>query len=48
LERGKVQKPDLIHRPFTNLHPQGIRGLFTPTQVNEIIGFIEEMGEWAA
>ncbi|MBI2342969.1 MAG: DEAD/DEAH box helicase family protein [Deltaproteobacteria bacterium] len=48
LERGKLQKPDLIHRPFTNLHPQGIRGLFTPSQVNEIIGFVKEIGEWAA
>ncbi len=48
LERGKVQKPDLIQRPFTNLHPQGIRGLFSPKQVDEIIHFVEKIGEWAA
>ncbi len=48
LERGKVQKPDLVNRPFTNLHPQGVRGLFTRPQITEIIRFIEEMGEWAA
>lgn len=48
LERGKVQKPDLVNRPFTNLHPQGVRGLFDKRQITEIISFVEEMGEWAA
>ena len=48
LERGKVDKPDLINRPFTNLHPQGVMGLFDKRQIAEIIGFVQEMGEWAA
>lgn len=37
LEKETVQKRDLIESPFTILHPQGIRGLFTPKEINEII-----------
>jgi type I restriction enzyme R subunit len=37
LEKESVQKRDLIESPFTVLHPQGIRGLFTPTEINEIL-----------
>ncbi|MCA9126159.1 MAG: DEAD/DEAH box helicase family protein [Planctomycetales bacterium] len=37
LEREKVEKKDLISSPFTVLHPQGIRGIFSPTEINEIL-----------
>lgn len=37
IERDKVEKKDLIHAPFTVIHPQGIRGVFLPTQINEIL-----------
>jgi len=37
LEKETVQKRDLIESPFTLLHPQGIRGLFTPAEINEIL-----------
>jgi len=37
LEREKVEKKDLISSPFTILHPQGIRGIFGPTEINEIL-----------
>ncbi|OME91849.1 restriction endonuclease subunit R [Paenibacillus amylolyticus] len=37
LEKETVQKRDLIESPFTILHPQGIRGLFTSSEINEII-----------
>lgn len=37
LEKETVQKRDLIEAPFTLLHPQGIRGLFTPAEINEIL-----------
>lgn len=37
LEREKVEKKDLISSPFTVLHPQGIRGIFGPTEINEIL-----------
>jgi type I restriction enzyme R subunit len=37
LDKEIVQKRDLIESPFTVLHPQGIRGLFTPAEINEIL-----------
>ena len=37
IEREKVEKPDLIKAPFTVIHPQGIRGVFTPAEINEIL-----------
>jgi type I restriction enzyme R subunit len=37
LEKETVQKRDLIESPFTILHPQGIRGLFSPAEINEIL-----------
>ena len=48
LERGKVTKPNLVQAPFTNFHPDGIRGMFLPNQLNEVMAFIEKMGEDAA
>lgn len=37
LDKETVQKRDLIESPFTVLHPLGIRGLFTPAEINEIL-----------
>ncbi|MEK3705481.1 DEAD/DEAH box helicase family protein [Paenibacillus sp. FSL R7-0198] len=37
LDKETVQKRDLIQSPFTVLHPLGIRGLFTPVEINEIL-----------
>ncbi len=37
LEREKVEKRDLISSPFTVLHPQGIRGVFSPSEINGIL-----------
>lgn len=37
IEREKVEKKDLINAPFTIIHPQGIRGVFNPTEINEIL-----------
>ncbi len=37
LQKEKVEKRDLIESPFTVLHPEGIRGLFTPREINEIL-----------
>jgi len=37
LQKEKVEKRDLIESPFTVLHPEGIRGLFTPGEINEIL-----------
>jgi type I restriction enzyme R subunit len=37
LDREKVEKKDLINAPFTVIHPQGIRGVFSPAEINEIL-----------
>jgi type I restriction enzyme R subunit len=37
IEREKVEKRDLINAPFTVIHPQGIRGVFAPAEINEIL-----------
>lgn len=37
LEKETVKKRDLIESPFTVMHPQGIRGLFTHIEINEIL-----------
>ena len=41
LEREKVEKKDLISAPFTVIHPQGIRGVFSPHEINEILTLTE-------
>ena len=43
LEKETIQKRDLIESPFTVLHPQGIRGLFTTIEINEIIELTERL-----
>lgn len=43
VERKKVEKRDLINTPFTVLHPQGIRGVFSPTEINEILQLTERL-----
>jgi type I restriction enzyme, R subunit len=37
LEKGELQKRNLIESPFTLIHPQGIRGVFSPAEINEIL-----------
>ncbi|NVI82404.1 DEAD/DEAH box helicase family protein [Janthinobacterium sp. BJB401] len=43
VERDKVEKRDLISTPFTVIHPQGIRGVFSPTEINEILQLTERL-----
>lgn len=43
IEREKVEKRDLINAPFTVIHPQGIRGVFSPTEINEILQLTEQL-----
>ena len=45
LERGQATKESLVSPPFTHLHPEGIRGVFKPTQITEILSFVEEIGK---
>jgi type I restriction enzyme, R subunit len=37
IERGELQKRNLIESPFTLLHPDGIRGVFNPREIDEIL-----------
>jgi type I restriction enzyme R subunit len=43
VDREKVEKRDLINAPFTVLHPQGIRGVFSPAEINEILQLTERL-----
>ncbi len=39
LQRGGVERKDLLDDPFTRLHPEGIRGVFAAQAIEEILGF---------
>ena len=43
IEREKVEKKDLINAPFTVIHPQGIRGVFSPAEINEILQLTDRL-----
>jgi type I restriction enzyme R subunit len=43
LQRGRVERPDLLEAPFTQLHPQGVRGVFRPQDIEEILGLAGEL-----
>lgn len=43
IEREKVEKRDLIQSPFTIIHPQGIRGVFRPAEIEEILQLTEQL-----
>ncbi len=43
LQTGRVEKKDLIEAPFTQIHPRGIRGVFNPGEITEILEFSEEL-----
>jgi type I restriction enzyme R subunit len=42
VERETVEKKDLINAPFTVIHPQGIRGVFSPAEIYEILQLTEQ------
>jgi type I restriction enzyme R subunit len=41
LQRGRVERRDLVDSPFTQLHPQGIRGIFPARDIDELVGFAQ-------
>jgi type I restriction enzyme, R subunit len=43
IDRGGIEKRDLIQAPFTVLHPGGIRGVFTPAQIDEILALTDRL-----
>jgi type I restriction enzyme R subunit len=43
IENGQISKKDLISAPFTIIHPSGIRGVFKPHEIEEIINITQEL-----
>ncbi len=43
LEKGDITRKNLIESPFTMLHPEGIRGVFNPKEIEEILQFTEKL-----
>jgi len=43
LEKGELQKRNLIETPFTFIHSQIIRGVFSPADIKEILIFTEKL-----
>lgn len=43
IEKGDIEKKDLIAAPFTGIHPDGIRGVFSNKEIDEIILFIQKL-----
>jgi len=43
LEKGEISKRNLIESPFTFLHPEGIRGIFNPKEIEEIIDLTQKL-----
>jgi len=41
IERGTIAKRDLVAAPFTIIHPKGIRGIFSPKEIQEIIALTQ-------
>ncbi len=43
LEKGELNKRNLIESPFTMLHPEGIRGVFKPSEIDEILTLTQKL-----
>jgi type I restriction enzyme R subunit len=43
LQTGKVERHHLIDAPFTGIHPQGIRGVFKPDEIKEVISLASKL-----
>lgn len=43
IDNGDITKKDLISAPFTVIHPSGIRGVFKPDEIEEIINITQEL-----
>ena len=43
LQRGRVERRDLVESPFTQLHPDGVRGVFATREIEEILEFTSDL-----
>lgn len=43
IQTGKIAREDLLKAPFSQIHPNGIRGIFKPAEIDEILNFAEAL-----
>lgn len=43
LQRGHIERRDLVDSPFTQIHPDGIRGVFPARDIDEVVGFAQAL-----
>ncbi len=43
LQTRRLEKRHLVESPFTQLHPRGIRGVFTESEIDEILEFSQRL-----
>ena len=43
IENGNLTKKNLIESPFTLMHPEGIRGVFNPKEIDEILSLTQKI-----
>ena len=43
LQTGRLGKQDLVDLPFTQIHPRGIRGVFKPAEIEEVLRLAERL-----
>ncbi|MEO1031356.1 MAG: DEAD/DEAH box helicase family protein [Bacteroidota bacterium] len=43
IEKGTIEKRNLIEAPFTIIHPKGIRGVFSPKDIKKILVLTEKI-----
>jgi len=39
LQTRHLERRHLVELPFTQIHPRGIRGVFKPSEIDEIVAF---------
>lgn len=43
IEKGELTKRNLIESPFTMIHPEGVRGIFSPKEIDEILDLTKKV-----
>lgn len=43
IDKGQISKKDLVGAPFTQIHPNGILGVFKPNEINEIVELTQKI-----
>lgn len=45
MDRGEITRRELISAPFTQIHPTGIRGVFEPDEIDQILKITDQLQE---